>query len=199
MSTARTFGTVTMLTLPATLFTSTTILTLDAWSNSSYLCAHLRPQDSGIDAAKDSDDDYFCPIAAGAFALSAQIPWGENRALTTLTTRLRAVDTYSKELMCVDVETTPLDPQSDEQPYGQADIIFWSTVSLAIAYWLVVGSARIVSAWNRGISRPGKGGWERVQSAGFILASAMSGERFSTLPALLRFCASGVFTSIQFT
>lgn len=170
----------------ATLFTSTTILTLSAWSNSSYLCRSIRAPDSAL-SSNDTNDDAFCPIAAGPFALSAQIPWGSNRALTTLTTRLRAVDTYSEELMCIEVETTPLDPGSHDNPYGVADVIFWGTVSLAIAYWLFVGSARIVSAWNRGISRPGKTMWERVQSAGFILASAMSGERFATSPALLRF------------
>ncbi len=91
-------------------------------------------------------------------------------------------------MLCIEVETTPLDP-TDNEPYGAAVAIFWGSVALAIAYWVVVGIARIVSAWNRGISRPGKGLWERVQSAGFILASAMSGERFATSPALLRFSA----------
>ncbi|KAG7447646.1 uncharacterized protein BT62DRAFT_892081 [Guyanagaster necrorhizus] len=170
----------------ATLFTSTSILTLSAWSNSSYLCRSIHPPDSELSSVNDTNDDYYCPIPAGPFALSAQIPWGSDRALTTLTTRLRAVDTFSNEMLCIDVETTPLAPTKNE-PYGAAVAIFWGTVSLAIAYWVVVGIARIVSAWNRGISRPGKGLWERAQSAGFILASAMSGERFATSPALLRF------------
>ncbi|KAK0207003.1 hypothetical protein DFS33DRAFT_1273351 [Desarmillaria ectypa] len=170
----------------ATLFTSTSILTLSAWSSSSYLCTNIHSPYSELSASNDTNDDYYCPIPAGPFALSAQIPWGSNRALTTLTTRLRAVDTFSNEMLCIEVETTPLEP-TDNEPYGAAVTIFWGTVALAIAYWIVVGIARIVTAWNRGISRPGKGLWERVQSAGFILASAMSGERFATSPALLRF------------
>ncbi|KAK0190459.1 hypothetical protein F5146DRAFT_1044297 [Armillaria mellea] len=170
----------------ATLFTSTSILTLSAWSSSSYLCTNIHSPDSELSVANDTNDDYYCPIPAGPFALSAQIPWGSARSLTTLTTRLRAVDTFSNEMLCIEVETTPLDP-TDNEPYGAAVAIFWGSVALAIAYWVVVGIARIVSAWNRGISRPGKGLWERVQSAGFILASAMSGERFATSPALLRF------------
>jgi len=67
--------------------------------------------------------------------------------------------------------------------------VFWLTVTLAIAYWLVVGIARVVSAWSRGVSKPGAGFGVRVESAGFILASAISGERLATSPALMRFCA----------
>ncbi|RDB20150.1 hypothetical protein Hypma_012917 [Hypsizygus marmoreus] len=169
----------------ATLFTSTTVLTLDAWTNSSYLCSTLRPP-SPLPALENVNATY-CPIPAGPFALSSAIPWGRNRALTTLTTRLRAVDPSINELLCIDVSTTPLDPQPDS-PYGQAKIIFWSTIALTIAYWALVGLARIVSAWGRGITRHEHGIWSRAQSAGFILASAISGERLATSPALLRFC-----------
>lgn len=98
------------------------------------------------------------------------------------------MDTFSNELLCLDVATTPLDPSSSHNPYGRARIIFWATVALAIAYWIVVGIARIVSAWNRGNTRPGRGLWGRAQSAGFILASAVSGERLASSPALMRFC-----------
>jgi hypothetical protein len=98
------------------------------------------------------------------------------------------VDPFSKELLCLNVNTTPLDPGSQSQsPYGVASTIFWATVSLAILYWLVIGLARIVSAWGRGITRPGRSLWARAQSAGFIVASAISGERFATSPALMRF------------
>ena len=92
--------------------------------------------------------------------------------------------------MCVDVSTTPLGPSGDN-PYGQAIIIFWCTVGLAIAYWILVGLARIVSAWSRGrggLNRSA-GVWPNVQSLGYVLASAISGERLSASPALLRFCA----------
>ncbi|KAF8806230.1 hypothetical protein BYT27DRAFT_7141837 [Phlegmacium glaucopus] len=169
----------------ATLFTSTSVLTLSAWSNSSYLCQSLRPP-SPLPPV-DPLDHTFCPLTAGPFAFSSTIPWGKNRELTTLITRLRAVDSFGKELVCIDVFTTPLDPQPNS-PYGKADIIFWSTVVLTVAYWVVIGIARIASAWGRGITRPGRGIWSRAQSAGFILASAVSGERLATSPALMRFC-----------
>ncbi|KAG5648736.1 hypothetical protein DXG03_000083 [Asterophora parasitica] len=123
---------------------------------------------------------------AGDFAFASTIPWGEHRALTTLTTRLRAVDPSINELLCIDVVTTPLVPQPNS-PYGNAQIIFWSTIALTAAYWVMVGSARIVSAWGRGITRH-DGVWSRAQSAGFILASAISGERLATSPALMRLC-----------
>ena len=170
---------------PATLFTTTSVLTLSAWSNSSYLCQNMRPQ-SPLPPVKSSDGTY-CPITSGPFAFSSTVPWGRNRELTTLITRLRAVDPFGKELVCLDIFTTPLDPRP-KSPYGKAEIIFWSTVSLTMAYWVVVGIARISSAWGRGITRPGRGLWSRAQSAGYILASAISGERLANAPALLRFC-----------
>ncbi|KAF7352233.1 Membrane protein [Mycena venus] len=92
----------------------------------------------------------------GPFALSSAIPWGTKRALTTLNTRLRAVDPSSQELLCVNVNTTPLDPRDPHAPYGAASVIFWATVTLAILYWVVIGVARVVSAWGRGITRPGR-------------------------------------------
>ncbi|KAF7302291.1 TRP domain-containing protein [Mycena indigotica] len=167
----------------ATLFTTTTVLTLNVWTNSSYLCRTIRPQ-SPLPPLENATD--YCPVAAGPFALSASIPWGTNRPLTTLNTRLRAVDPFSSELLCISVNTTPLSPSNDS-PYGIAHAIFWSTVGLAMLYWLVIGIARIVSAWGRGITRPGRSLWAHGQSAGFILASAISGERFATSPALMRF------------
>ncbi|KAH9482301.1 hypothetical protein JR316_0004399 [Psilocybe cubensis] len=169
----------------ATLFTTSSVLTLNAWSNSSYLCQNMRPQSPLPELT--SLDGTFCPIASGPFAFSSTIPWGRDRELTTLITRLRAVDPFGKELLCLDMLITPLNPRVNS-PYGNAKIIFWSTVGLAIAYWIVVGIARIVSAWNRGITRPGRGLWSRAQSAGYILASAISGERLATSPALMRFC-----------
>jgi hypothetical protein len=118
--------------------------------------------------------------------MSSTIPWGNQRALTTLTTRLRAVNPANHEVLCVDVVTTPLAPKPDS-PYGDASIILWGTVGLTVAYWATVGLARIVSAWGRGISRHA-GIWSRAQSAGYIVASAISGERLSSSPALLRYC-----------
>ena len=160
------------------------MLTLTAWTNSSYLCQNMRPP-SPLPTNVSLDGSY-CPISSGPFAFASTIPMGSSRQLTTLITRVRAVDPLSKELLCVDTLTTPLHPQPG-RPYGEATIILWLTVSLAIGYWVLVGITRIASAWNRGTSRSG-GIWSRIQSAGYILASAISGERFATCPALLQFC-----------
>lgn len=114
------------------------------------------------------------------------VPLGSRRHLTTLSTRLRAVDPFTNELFCLDVPTTPLDPDMGS-PYGRAEIILWATVALTLGYWAVVGVARVVSAWGRGIAD--KGLWARARSGGFILASAISGERLAASPALMRFCS----------
>jgi len=163
------------------------VVTLNAFTNSSYFCSTLRPP-SPLHAQQNVTDQNYCPIPAGPFAFSSTIPLGSRRALTTLTTRLRAVDPLVNELLCIDVITTPLDPDPDS-PYSHAKVIFWGTVALAIAYWVVVGLARIVSARGRGITRH-DGLWSRARSAGFVVASAISGERLATSPALMRFCSS---------
>lgn len=167
----------------ATLFTTTSVLTLTAWSNGTYLCTTLRPP-SPLPALASNTSTY-CPISPGPFAVSLTVPLGNHRALTTLTTQVRAVDPYTNELFCLDISTTPLDP-TPHSPYGQARIILWTTVALTIGYWVVVGIARIISAWGRGTTE--KGPWARARSAGFILASAISGERLAASPALMRFC-----------
>lgn len=167
---------------PATLFTTTSVLTLNAWSRSSYLCENMRPPSPLPSNISGS----YCPIPAGPFAFSSTIPWGSNRELTTLITRLRAVDPLSTELVCMDILTTPLSPRP-RKPFGKAVIIFWSTIGLAIGYWLLFCLARISFAWNRGVSRSEGGIWSHVKSAGYILASALSGEGFDS-PSLLRFC-----------
>lgn len=184
--------------LKATLFTTTSVLTLNVYSNSSYLCSAIFPPSPlpTLNSSSSANEGY-CPIPAGPFAFGSVVPWGGNRALTTLDTRLRAVDPFSSELLCIDVYTSPMNPEPDS-PFGIANAIFWGTVSLAIAYWVVVGIARIISAWGRGITRHDRGLWSRAQSAGFILASAISGERLSTSPALLRFCTWSFLKELYF-
>jgi hypothetical protein len=108
----------------------------------------------------------------------------------TITTRLRVVDTSvpAIELACVDVFATPLSPRKPGSPvYGPAMAVFWASVGIVIGYWAVVGLARIVAAWGRGRSGADRSVWSRLEGAGFILASAISGERFAHTPALLRF------------
>ncbi|KAF9238821.1 hypothetical protein BU15DRAFT_88257 [Melanogaster broomeanus] len=173
--------------LEATLFTEATTLTINTFSNNSYLCDSLRPP-SPLPTLSPSNQTY-CPIPAGPYALSLSIPYNTRNSLTTMNTQLRALDPSEQEMFCLTLATTPLHPGPLGSPYGNAHIIFWATIGLAIAYWLVVGIARFTSAWGRGISRPGPGIWHRVESAGFILASAISGERLATSPALIRFCS----------
>lgn len=176
--------------MTATLFTDTEVLTLNVWNNRSYFCDTLRPP-SPLPSLDVNVTDY-CPIPAGPFAFSSYIPLSSAHELTTLSTRLRAVDPFSIEIFCVDVYVTPLKPGLMGSVYGHAIVVFWSGVALAIAYWTVVGIARVVSAWDRGTTRTGSGWWSKVEGAGYIFASALSGERFASSPALMRFCESPV-------
>ncbi|KZT29427.1 hypothetical protein NEOLEDRAFT_1238857 [Neolentinus lepideus HHB14362 ss-1] len=170
----------------ATLFTDTEMLTFAVFDNSSYLCSTLQPPSPLYD--QNNSYDRYCPLPAGPFALSTTVALNhQSYELVTLDTRIKAVDPFSNEILCVDVYVTPIAPGLLNSVYGHAAIVFWCTVALTIAYWVVVGLARIVSARGRGASRMGPGLWSRVESAGFILASAISGERLAKSPALMRF------------
>lgn len=169
----------------ATLFTTTEQLTFNVWTYNSYFCSTLRPASPLPDANSQGG---YCPLSAGPFALSSSIILPTHYELVTFDTRLRALDPSENELLCLDLSTTTLAPGPLDSVYGHARIIFWTTVALSIAYWMVVGLARIASAWSRGSTRSGPGLWARVESVGFILASAISGERLATSPALMRFC-----------
>lgn len=171
-----------------TLFTTTEMLTFNVLNNGSIFCDTLRPPSPLPAPSNTSDDKNYCPFAAGPFAFSTSIPLPSNYELATFDTRLYALDPWQHMLFCMNLNTTILDPGPVGSVYGHAHIIFWVTVGLAIAYWLVVGIARLASAWGRGSTRVGTGTWARVESAGFILASAISGERLAGSPALMRFC-----------
>ncbi|THH30329.1 hypothetical protein EUX98_g3861 [Antrodiella citrinella] len=166
-----------------TLFTTTEMLTFAVWDFSSFFCATVRPP-SPLPALNEQGN--YCPLPAGPFALSTSISPGDAFELATFYTRLRALDPFQNELFCLDLNTTPLVPSLDS-PYGRARIILWSSAALAIGYWLVVGLARLVSAWGRGTSG-GAGIWAKVERVGFVVASALSGEKLATSPSLMRFC-----------
>lgn len=177
----------------ATLFTTSSVFTFDIWDNSTFFCSSLVPP-SPLPSLPSNASTFYCPLSAGPLAFSAAIPLHSDYELLTITTRLRVVDTSKPavELACVDVAVTPLvsgtlDGPSDDILYGHAVAIFWFSVALAIAFWLVVGIARIVAAWGRGVTGSGRNIWSRIESAGFILASAISGERLASTPALMRF------------
>ncbi|KAI6100227.1 hypothetical protein F5141DRAFT_325682 [Pisolithus sp. B1] len=170
----------------ATLFTQATTLTIDTFSNNSYLCDFIRQPSSLANSSSNSTD---CPIPPGPYALAVSIPINSKNSFTTINTEFRALDPYENEILCLTVATTALQPGPLDSPYGDAHSIFWATIGLAAAYWIIVCVARLVSAWKRGTSRPASGIWARVESAGLILVSAISGERLATSPSLLRFCS----------
>lgn len=169
------------------------MLTFSIWNNNTYLCDSIRPA-SPLPSLDNTTN--YCPIAPGAFALSSYVPLHSSHELTTLQTRLRAVDPNTQEIFCIDLDTTPLDPGTVNSVYGHARIILWSTVALAVAYWILVGVARISSAWGRRAGWSGRGFLSSMENAGFVLASAISGEGLAKSPALIRFCTSKFFVHL---
>jgi hypothetical protein len=135
----------------------------------------------------EANDTDYCPLAAGKLAFGLSIPLNEAYFLKTLVTQIRIVDSSSPahELTCLEVTATPL--FTDGELYGPWTGIFWATIGLTLAYWTVTGIGRISAAWDRGLGRSGNILWMKVERTGFILASALSGEKFSVYPALLRF------------
>ncbi|KAH8118400.1 hypothetical protein DFH11DRAFT_1567211 [Phellopilus nigrolimitatus] len=174
--------------LLSTLFTTSSILSFNIWQNSTFFCSTLRPP-SPLPAENSTYG--YCPVSAGPVAFSAAVPLGDRQyELMTINTRLRIVDTSlpAIELACVDISATPLDGHGVAGSiYGKAGIILWFSVAITVAYWIVVGLARIVGAWGRGGTGSSRSIWSRVEGAGYILASAISGERFASTPALMRF------------
>ncbi|THH16421.1 hypothetical protein EW146_g4219 [Bondarzewia mesenterica] len=169
----------------ATLFSSTEMLTFSISNNNSYFCSTLRPS-SPLPSLNNLTSTY-CPISSGAFAFSSYVPLGSSRELATLQTRLRAVDPFTNEILCVDIPITPLRPGAMGSVYGHAIVIFWFSIALTIAYWVIVGIARIATAWGRRAGWSGRGCLSGLENAGFVLASAISGEGLAKSPALLRF------------
>ncbi|KAH9960519.1 hypothetical protein BC827DRAFT_1208355 [Russula dissimulans] len=169
----------------ATLFTTSEISTFDVRNNNSFFCSTLRPP-SPL-PAQDNGTGSYCPIPAGPFAFSTYVPFTSSHELSTLQTRVRAVDPFSNELLCVNVATTPLRPGTLGSVYGKARIVFYSTVVLCAAYWLLVVVARLSSAWTRRSGWSGRGFWSRVENLGFVVVSAISGEGLAKSPALIRF------------
>ncbi|TDL29388.1 hypothetical protein BD410DRAFT_710678 [Rickenella mellea] len=174
--------------LLSTLFTTSSVLSFSVWDNSSFFCSTLRPP-SPLTPLEANSTNFYCPLSPGPLAFSAYVPFNNHTfELYTISTRLRVVDTSAPavEIACIDIEATPLVSGAVHSIYGHAAIIFWVTVSLAIAYWVVVGLGRVVAAWGRG-GAIGHRLWSRLENAGFILASAISGERLAVTPALMRF------------
>lgn len=172
----------------ATLFTSTTFLNFNIHESSTSLCEAIRPA-SPLPPLKENVTTY-CPLPAGHFAMGVSIPLNAQYVLGMIVTRIRVVDSSSPahELACLDAYTTRLHPTDTGGLYGDWSILFWATIGLTAGYWVVTGIARVSAAWNRGLGRSGNVMWSSIERLGFVLASALSGEKFASSPALLRFC-----------
>jgi hypothetical protein len=107
--------------------------------------------------------------------------------METLVTQIRIVDSSNPahELTCLEIAATPAYP--GKSIYGPWSAIFWTTIGLTAAYWIITGLGRISAAWDRGLGRSGNKLWMKIQRTGFVIASALSGEKFSVSPALLRY------------
>ncbi|KAH7105627.1 hypothetical protein BKA62DRAFT_826886 [Auriculariales sp. MPI-PUGE-AT-0066] len=177
----------------ATLFTTASVLTFDIWSQPSCFCQSIRPPSplpQPTNSTPCSNDALtYCPLKAGPFAFSVDIPLDADYALMTIQTRLRILDVSvpALQLACIDVAATPLYPNAVSR-YGNANFGLWISVALFLAYLVIIVVARIASAWGRGPVRAGSTFWSRMQRTGFICISALSGERFAVAPALLRYC-----------
>ena len=164
------------------------------YDNSSFVCSTLRPP-SPLPAF--NNNTFYCPISPGPIAFSSSIPIQKAPNIFTLSNQLRIVDTSEPavELCCIDVAATPLNLEDDGLSsstnfYGHTIIIFWVSVALVIAYWILTGLARISAAWGRAGLKAGDTSWYKFRGLGFILASAISGESLASVPALMRFCES---------
>ncbi|KIJ56499.1 hypothetical protein M422DRAFT_238126 [Sphaerobolus stellatus SS14] len=175
--------------LLSTVFAPTQALTFtlnpDTQSQFAF-CQTLRPP-SPLSRSLFNNQSGYCPVPAGPIAFSVSTPLSRSFELTSLNTQIRVLDTSNpaKQLACVNVAVTPL--RSGPNFFGQAIIVFWVSVGLAIAYWLVVGAGRLAAAAKRGRQRVHDTLYSRVQAVGFAFASAISGERFASSPALMRF------------
>ncbi|CAE6522581.1 unnamed protein product [Rhizoctonia solani] len=171
--------------LSTTLIYTTSVATMDVFSNRTYFCLHVVPPAPNAPQSYTSTD---CRVPAGELAFGIQSPLPRDYQLVTLNTRIQVLDTSNpaKELACVDVGVTPIRDTGVGGSFDWAGALFWLSVGLAMAYWVVVGLARIAAAWRRG-SWDSNQRWVYIRWAGTVLASAISGERLAASPALLRF------------
>lgn len=177
------------------MFTTTSDLTFTTYDQRAGFCPNLRPP-SPLPPPTDNTEEPYCPFDPGQLAFPVYSQWNHPYQLTTLTTRVRVVDANNppNELVCVDVPVTPVEPHGIGGGYGYAHVLFWTSVGLTIGYWILNGCARLAAA-SRRVGWGNRGGWHGIQWAGTVLTSAISGERLSTSPSLLRF---GAYFCIQY-
>ncbi|KAG8688414.1 hypothetical protein FRC09_012918 [Ceratobasidium sp. 395] len=168
-----------------TLIYTTSIATFTVFTNRTFFCLNTVPP-APIPPQPYTDTN--CVIPAGSLAFGLSTPIKHPYQLVTLNTRIQVLDTSNpaKELACVDVGVTPIQDSGVGGSFDIAGVLFWTSVGLAMGYWVVVGAARIAAAWRRG-SWDSNQRWVYIRWAGTVLASAISGERLAASPALLRF------------
>lgn len=180
--------------LAATLIYTTSIATVDLYTERTFFCYQLVPPAPNPPQNYSSTN---CTLPAGELAFGIHSPLQHDYQLATLNTRIQVLDTSNpaKELACVDVGVTPIRDAGVGGSFDVAGVIFWVSVGLAMAYWVVVGLARIAAAWRRGSWDPNQR-WVNIRWAGTVLASAISGERLAASPALLRFGEHGIVSAV---
>ncbi|QRV72864.1 membrane protein [Ceratobasidium sp. AG-Ba] len=168
-----------------TLIYTTSIATFTVFTNRTFFCLNAVPP---APTPPQPYTDTSCVIPAGELAFGIATPIKHPYQLVTLNTRVQILDTSNpaKELACIDVGVTPIEDTGVGGSFDVAGVLFWTSVGLAIGYWVVVGAARIAAAWRRG-SWDSNQRWVYIRWAGTVLASAISGERLAASPALLRF------------
>lgn len=130
-------------------------------------------------------------------AINVSIPLYRSYALTTLSTRIRIVDTSvsANTLSCVDVQFIPYDANG-----WYYDLLLWLPVAIAVGFWGVTWAARFTAGWvvGRGMAEYGTKEGVRVKDEGTkrearmrkwgtMIVSGLSGERLSVSAGLLRF------------
>ncbi|TXT15573.1 hypothetical protein VHUM_00076 [Vanrija humicola] len=169
----------------ATIFTTTTEAGVVQFKSSGWLCNSLFP--ANLTSEYIPNNMTYCPLPAGPFGINASIPLYNVHALTTIHSRIHAVETSepAQTIMCVDVYVTPYDDES--WPYR---LFLWFPASIAIAFWIVTWAARFAAGWLIGADR--RAGGQRMLKWGTMLISGLSGERLGVSAALLRFVTPGL-------
>lgn len=158
------------------------------WTTASWVCSAIYP--AVLKKPWPLVNETYCPVPAGPFGLNVTVPLYNVHALTTLSTRIRIVDTSNEPytLGCYDVRVTPY--EADSWPYR---LFLWFPAAIAIGFFVTTWAARFAAGWVIGVDRAGTGRRETAMIKwATMLISGLSGERFSVSAALIRFVTPGL-------
>jgi hypothetical protein len=176
----------------ATMFSTTSDMTYELWSTTTFACNSLFPP-SPLPYPYIPNNTTYCPLDAGPFAINLSVPLKHGYPLSTLSTNVRIVDTAvpANELLCVELDMTTYYPQG-----WYYNLFFWLPIGLAIGYWVSSWAGRFAAGWvvGRMADNVGSGdvqGWGRQggksRKWGTMVVSGLSGERLGFSGGLLRF------------